>query len=114
MGNGFLGRGHREPERFFLNEECEFDVYYAAVVGEAKVRAGPNVVERLAARVEEAARWPDRFQDRIVKMLYCLVARPAAVEKAKELGVWLAELGQRGDLLPGGRLAKTPLRESVC
>ncbi|MEZ0319103.1 MAG: hypothetical protein ABWK05_03795 [Pyrobaculum sp.] len=62
------------------------------VVGEAKVRVGPNTVERLSARIDEAAaRWPDRFQGRVVKALYCLVAHPAAVEKAKELGVWLIE-----------------------
>ncbi|MEM1597023.1 MAG: hypothetical protein QXI07_00780, partial [Pyrobaculum sp.] len=84
------------PERLWLDSDYEFDVYCAAggvvVVGEAKVRAGPNTVERLAARVEEAARrWPHKFPGRVVKVLYCNLAMPGSVEKAKELGVWLIE-----------------------
>ncbi|MEM3995460.1 MAG: hypothetical protein QXP31_00175 [Pyrobaculum sp.] len=85
-----------KPERLWLDSDYEFDVYCAAggvvVVGEAKVRAGPNTVERLAARVEEAARrWPHKFPGRVVKVLYCNLAMPGSVEKAKELGVWLIE-----------------------
>ncbi|MEM3326375.1 MAG: hypothetical protein QXK63_02905 [Thermoproteus sp.] len=85
-----------EPQRLFLDGDYEFDVYCVAdsltVVGEAKVRAGPNIVDRLVARVDEAARrWPDKFRGKVVKVLYCLVAHPTAVDRAKELGVWLIE-----------------------
>ena len=90
-------------QRLLLDEEYEFDVYCAAedvaVLGEAKVRCGPSDVERVAARVEEAVRrWPDKFPGRVAKVLYCQLAAPKAVEKARELGVWLIET--RRELAP--------------
>ncbi|ABO07478.1 hypothetical protein [Pyrobaculum calidifontis] len=90
-------------QRLLLDEEYEFDVYCAAgdvaVLGEAKVRCGPNDVERVVARVEEAVRrWPDKFPGRVAKVLYCQLAAPKAVEKARELGVWLIET--RRELTP--------------
>jgi len=90
-------------QRLLLGEEYEFDVYCAAgdvaVLGEAKVRCGPSDVERAAARVEEAVRrWPDKFPGRVAKVLYCQLAAPKAVEKARELGVWLIET--RRELTP--------------
>lgn len=92
------------PDRLFLDSDYEFDIYCTTgeltVVGEAKVRAGPNAVERLAARIDEAARrWPEKFQGKLVKVLYCNIAMPGAVEKAKELGIWLVEnLKERTEL----------------
>jgi len=90
-------------QRLLLDEEYEFDVYCAArdvaVLGEAKVRCGPSDVERVVARVEEAVRrWPDKFPGRVAKVLYCQLAAPKAVEKARELGVWLIET--RRELAP--------------
>jgi len=90
-------------QRLLLGEEYEFDVYCAAgdvaVLGEAKVRCGPSDVERAVARVEEAVRrWPEKFPGRVAKVLYCQLAAPKAVEKARELGVWLIET--RRELAP--------------
>jgi len=85
-----------KASRLRLDGDYEFDVYCAAggvtVVGEVKLRASAGAVERLVARVEEAVRrWPDKFQGRVVKVFYCMDASPEAVEKARELGVWLIE-----------------------
>jgi len=85
-----------KASRLRLDGEYEFDVYCAAggvtVVGEVKLRASAGAVERLVARVEEAVRrWPEKFQGRVVKVFYCMDASPEAVEKARELGVWLIE-----------------------
>jgi len=90
-------------QRLLLGEEYEFDVYCAAgdvaLLGEAKVRCGPSDVERVVARVEEAVRrWPEKFPGRVAKVLYCQLAAPKAVEKARELGVWLIET--RRELTP--------------
>jgi len=43
-------------------------------------------------------RWPDKFPGRVAKVLYCQLAAPKAVEKARELGVWLIET--RRELAP--------------
>ncbi|MDW8004318.1 MAG: hypothetical protein RMI04_05855 [Thermofilaceae archaeon] len=85
-----------KPQRLWLDEEYEFDIYCVTdgltVVGEAKVRVGSNVVEKLVSRVNEASkRWPSYFKGKVVKVLYCMIAPPSAVEKAEELGVWLIE-----------------------
>jgi len=77
-----------------LDKRYEFDIYGVGagvtVVGEAKVRAGLAHLERFNRRAEEAARrWPDRFQGRVVKVLYCMRATPEVEEGAKKLGVWL-------------------------
>jgi len=82
--------------RLRLDGDYEFGVYCAVggvtVVGEVKLRASAGAVEMLVARVEEAVgRWPDMFQGRVVKVFYCMDASPEAVEKARELGVWLIE-----------------------
>ncbi|ABO07532.1 hypothetical protein [Pyrobaculum calidifontis] len=91
--------------RLRLDGEYEFDVYCAAggvtVVGEVKLRASAGAVERLVARVEEAVRmWPEKFQGRVVKVFYCMDASPEAVEKARELGVWLIEASRELTPLP--------------
>jgi len=91
--------------RLRLDGEYEFDVYCAVggvtVVGEVKLRASAGAVERLVARVEEAVRrWPDMFQGRVVKVFYCMDASPEAVEKAREMGVWLIEASRELTPLP--------------
>ena len=91
--------------RLRLDGEYEFDVYCAAggvtVVGEVRLRASAGAVERLVARVEEAVRrWPEKFQGRVVKVFYCMDASPEAVEKARELGVWLIEASRELTPLP--------------
>jgi len=91
--------------RLRLDGEYEFDVYCAVggvtVVGEVKLRASAGAVERLVARVEEAVgRWPEKFQGRVVKVFYCMDASPEAVEKARELGVWLIEASRELTPLP--------------
>jgi len=69
------------------------------VVGEAKVRAGGRDVERAFERARELLRrWPDRVSGMFVPVLYALVAEPSAVQRARELKVWLIE--SRRELVP--------------
>jgi len=90
-------RGHRcAAERLHVDSEYEFDIYYNAgaltAVGEAKVRAGGRDVERTVERIRELQRrWPEKISGRLVPVLYTLVAEPSAVQKARELKVWLVE-----------------------
>jgi len=90
-------RGYRcAAERLRLDAEYEFDIYCNAsavtAVGEAKVLAGGRDVEKTLERIQELERrWPDKISGRLVPVLYTLVAEPPAVQKAKELGVWLIE-----------------------
>ncbi len=61
-------------------------------VGEAKVRAGRRDVERAFERAQELQRrWPDKISGKLVPVLYALVAEPSAVQRARELKVWLIE-----------------------
>jgi hypothetical protein len=90
-------RGYRcAAERLRVDEEYEFDIYCNAgvltAVGEAKVRAGRRDVERVLERARELQRrWPDKISGKLVPVLYALVAEPSAVQRARELGVWLIE-----------------------
>jgi hypothetical protein len=90
-------RGYRcAAERLRLDADYEFDIYCNAgvltAVGEAKVRAGRRDVERALERVRELeSRRPEKISGRLVPVLYTLVAEPPAVQKARELGVWLIE-----------------------
>ena len=90
-------RGHRcAAERLRLDAEYELDIYCNAgaltAVGEAKVRAGGRDVERAIERIRELQRrWPDKISGKLVPVLYSLVAEPSAVQRAKELKVWLIE-----------------------
>jgi len=61
-------------------------------VGEAKVRTGGRDVEKVFERAQELSRrQTDKISGRLVPVFYTLVAEPSAVQKAKELGVWLIE-----------------------
>jgi len=90
-------RGYRcVAERLRLDAEYELDIYCNAgvltAVGEAKVRAGGRDVERALERARELERrWPEKISGRLVPVLYSLVAEPSAVQRAKELKVWLIE-----------------------
>jgi uncharacterized coiled-coil protein SlyX len=90
-------RGHRcVAERLRVDSDYEFDIYCNAgaltAVGEAKVRAGGRDVEKTVERIEELERrWPEKISGRLVPVLYSLVAEPSAVQRAKELKVWLIE-----------------------
>jgi len=83
-------------ERLRLDADYELDIYCNAgvltAVGEAKVRAGGRDVEKTLERIQVLVRrWPDKISGRLVPVFYTLVAEPSAVQKAKELKIWLIE-----------------------
>jgi hypothetical protein len=90
-------RGYKcAAERLRLDADYEFDIYCNAgaltAVGEAKVRAGGRDVEKALERIQELSRrQPDKISGRLVPVFYTLVAEPSAVQKAKELKIWLIE-----------------------
>ncbi len=90
-------RGYKcTAERLRLDADYEFDIYCNAgvltAVGKVKVRAGGNDVEKVFERAQELLRrQPDKISGRLVPVLYTLLAEPPAVQKAKELKVWLIE-----------------------
>jgi hypothetical protein len=90
-------RGYKcAAERLRLDAEYELDIYCNAgaitAVGEAKVRAGGRDVEKTFERAQELQRrMPERISGRLVAVLYTLVAEPSAVQRARELKVWLIE-----------------------
>jgi hypothetical protein len=90
-------RGYKcAAERLRLDADYEFDIYCNAgavtAVGEAKVRAGRRDVERTFERAQELLRRePDKIFGRLVPVFYTLVSEPSAVQKAKELKIWLIE-----------------------
>jgi hypothetical protein len=90
-------RGYKcTAERLRLDADYELDIYCNAgvltAVGEVKVRAGGNDVEKTFERAQELLRrQPDKISGRLVPVLYMLLAEPPAVQKARELGVWLIE-----------------------
>jgi hypothetical protein len=106
-------RGHKcAAERLRLDSDYEFDIYCNAgvltAVGEAKVRAGGRDVEKTLERIQELQRrWPDKISGKLVPVFYTLVAESLAVQKAKELGVWLVESKREvvtlEEVLGGGR-----------
>ncbi len=90
-------RGYKcVAERLRLDADYEFDIYCNAgaltAVGEAKVRAGGRDVEKALERAQELLRrQPDKISGKLVPVFYTLVAEPTAVQKAKELKIWLIE-----------------------
>jgi hypothetical protein len=90
-------RGYKcVAERLRLDADYELDIYCNAgaltAVGETKVRAGGRDVEKALERAQELSRrQPDKISGKLVPVFYTLVAEPSAVQKAKELGVWLIE-----------------------
>ena len=106
-------RGYRcAAERLRLDSDYEFNIYCNAgvltAVGEAKVRTGGRDVEKTLERIQELQRrWPDKISGKLVPVFYTLVAEPTAVQRAKELGVWLIESRREvvtlEEVLGGGR-----------
>jgi len=106
-------RGYKcSAERLRVDSDYEFDIYCNAgvltAVGEAKVRTGGRDVEKTLERIQELQRrWPDKISGKLVPVFYTLVAEPLAVQKAKELGVWLIESKREvvtlEEVLGGGR-----------
>jgi hypothetical protein len=106
-------RGYRcAAERLRLDSDYEFDIYCNAgvltAVGEVKVRTGGRDVEKALERAQELLRrQPDKISGKLVPVFYTLVAEPSAVQKAKELGVWLVESKREvvtlEEVLGGGR-----------
>jgi len=90
-------RGYRcAAEGLRLYADYELDIYCNAgvltAVGKVKVRAGGSDVEKVFERAQELLRrQPDKISGRLVPVLYTLLAEPPAVQKAKELKVWLIE-----------------------
>ena len=90
-------RGYKcVAERLRLDADYEFDIYCNAdavtAVGEAKVRAGGRDVEKTLERIQVLERRrPDKISGKLVPVFYTLVAEPSAVQKAKELKIWLIE-----------------------
>ncbi len=90
-------RGYKcAAERLRLDADYEFDIYCNAgvltAVGEAKVRAGGRDVEKALERAQELLRrQPDKISGKLVPVFYTLLAEPTAVQKAKELKIWLIE-----------------------
>ena len=59
---------------------------------EAKVRVGSEVVKDVYYRAQEVRRrYPDKVSGRLVPAIYTMAADPLAVDKARELGVWIVE-----------------------
>lgn len=56
---------------------------------EAKVRVGSKDVYYRAQEVRR--RYPDKVSGRLVPAIYTMAADPLAVDKARELGVWIVE-----------------------
>ena len=90
-------RGYRcAAERLRLDADYELDIYCNAsvltAVGEAKVRAGGRDVEKALERAQELQRrQPEKISGKLVPVFYTLVAEPSAIQKAKELKIWLIE-----------------------
>jgi hypothetical protein len=106
-------RGYKcTAERLRLDADYEFDIYCNAgvltAVGEAKVRTGGRDVEKALERAQELLRrQPDKISGKLVPVFYTLVAEPSAVQKAKELKIWLIESKREvvalEEVLGGGR-----------
>jgi len=90
-------RGYKcTAESLRLDADYELDIYCNAgvltAVGKVKVRAGGSDVEKVFERAQELSRrQPDKISGRLVPVLYTLLAEPSAVQKARELKVWLIE-----------------------
>jgi len=90
-------RGYKcVAESLRLDADYELDIYCNAgvltAVGKVKVRAGGNDVEKVFERAQELLRrQPDKISGRLVPVLYTLLAEPPAIQKAKELKIWLIE-----------------------
>jgi hypothetical protein len=90
-------RGYKcTAESLRLDADYELDIYCNAgvltAVGEVKVRAGGRDVEKTLERAQGLQRrQPEKISGKLVPVFYTLVAEPSAIQKAKELKIWLIE-----------------------
>jgi len=80
----------------YFDRKFESDIYGASeqltIIGDAKVKAGPQTIRRLVRKVRRAMdKYPDRFKGKVVTVLYCLRALPDAIREAESQGIWLIE-----------------------
>ncbi len=101
-------RGYKcTAERLRLDADYELDIYCNAsavtAVGEAKVRASGNDVEKALERVRELQRrQPKKIFDRLVSVLYTLVAEPPRRPKDKGAQSMAHREQERGRHARGG------------
>jgi len=74
--------------------DLEINIYGAAddlcVIGEATVRGGVGVLEKLLEKAELLRnRYPDRLRPKTIMVIYASLALPELVEEAKKRGIWL-------------------------
>ena len=89
-------------DRLFF-DEFEMNIYGAqgdfCVIGEATVRLGVRLIEELEDKIEDLKiKRPDLIRPKMIKVVYADYAVPAALELAKNKGVWA--LKWSGDLTP--------------
>ena len=74
--------------------EIELNIYGVSddtcIVGEACVRAGVRVLERLLKKIEKLRRkFPEKLRKRIIPVIYTSLPLPGLVERAKVEKIWV-------------------------
>jgi len=74
--------------------DLEIDIYGVAddlcVIGEATVRGGVSVLDKLLEKAEVLrSRYPDELRPKTIMVIYASLALPELVDEAKKRGVWL-------------------------
>ncbi|MEM4312244.1 MAG: hypothetical protein QXX95_07640 [Nitrososphaerales archaeon] len=89
-------------DRIFVDSK-DINIYGVSsdlcVIGEATVRLGVGLIDELVEKVKFIkSKRPDLLRDKLIKVIYTDYSTPAALNKAKEKGVWV--LKWSGDLTP--------------
>ena len=74
--------------------ELELNIYGVSddtcIIGEASVRAGVKVLERLLKKIEKLKRkFPEKLRKRIIPVIYTSLPMPDLVERAKVEKIWV-------------------------
>jgi len=74
--------------------DLEIDIYGVAddlcVIGEATVRGGVSVLDKLLEKAEVLrSRYPDKLRPKTIMVIYVSLALPELVDEARKRGVWL-------------------------
>ena len=74
--------------------ELELNIYGVSndtcIVGEASVRAGVRVLERLLKKIEKLRRkFPEKLRKRIIPVIYTSLPMPGLVERARVEKIWV-------------------------
>ena len=74
--------------------ELELNIYGVSddtcIVGEASVRAGVRVLERLLKNIEKLRRkFPEKLRKRIIPVIYTSLPMPGLVERARVEKIWV-------------------------